>query len=116
MKFQFCEWNGVNLLHREASRVAALDLGFNTLVEDSTKAKFIYLLGADEITNKDIPKDAFVVYQGHHGDLGASFADVILPGSAYTENPVLMSILKVEYKPLELPQIHLVLLVKIGKL
>lgn len=83
--FNSGEWNGVNLLHREASRVAALDLGFNTLVEDSTKAKFIYLLGADEITNKDIPKDAFVVYQGHHGDLGASFADVILPGSAYTE-------------------------------
>ena len=47
-------WNGVNLLHREASRVAALDLGFNTLVEDSTKAKFIYLLGADEITNTKI--------------------------------------------------------------
>ena len=83
--FNSGEWNGVNLLHREASRVAALDLGFNTLVEDSTKAKFIYLLGADEITNKDIPKDAFVVYQGHRGDLGASFADVILPGSAYTE-------------------------------
>lgn len=84
--FNSGEWNGVNLLHREASRVAALDLGFNTLAEDSTtKAKFIYLLGADEITNKDIPKDAFVVYQGHHGDLGASFADVILPGSAYTE-------------------------------
>ena len=42
--FNSGEWNGVNLLHREASRVAALDLGFNTLVEDSTKAKFIYLL------------------------------------------------------------------------
>ncbi|KAK6461281.1 NADH dehydrogenase 78K chain precursor, 5-prime end [Scheffersomyces coipomensis] len=81
------EWNGVNLLHREASRVAALDIGFQTLSSEvaNTKAKFIYLLGADEIHNKDIPKDAFVVYQGHHGDLGASFADVILPGSAYTE-------------------------------
>ena len=32
-----------------------------------------------------IPKDAFVVYQGHHGDHGAYFADVVLPGSAYTE-------------------------------
>ncbi|WLF78641.1 NADH dehydrogenase (ubiquinone) 78K chain precursor, 5-prime end [Lodderomyces elongisporus] len=80
-------WNGVNLLHREASRVAALDIGFQSLSPEiaSTKPKFIYLLGADEITNKDIPKDAFVVYQGHHGDIGASFADVILPGSAYTE-------------------------------
>src|SRR6185312_16159517 len=27
----------------------------------------------------------FVVYQGHHGDRGAARADVILPGSAYTE-------------------------------
>mmetsp|Transcript_3200 Transcript_3200/g.3818 ORF Transcript_3200/g.3818 Transcript_3200/m.3818 type:complete len:723 (+) Transcript_3200:124-2292(+) len=85
--FNTPEWNGVNLLHREASRVGALDIGFNTLSEEvaQTKPKFIYLLGADEIKNKDIPKDAFVVYQGHHGDLGASFADVILPGSAYTE-------------------------------
>jgi NADH dehydrogenase (ubiquinone) Fe-S protein 1 len=85
--FNTPEWNGVNLLHREASRVGALDIGFNTLSEEvaQTKPKFIYLLGADEIKNKDIPKDAFVVYQGHHGDLGASFADVILPGCAYTE-------------------------------
>lgn len=85
--FNSPEWNGVNLLHRDAGRVAALDIGFATVSPEvaATKAKFIYLLGADEIANKDIPKDAFVVYQGHHGDLGASFADVILPGSAYTE-------------------------------
>lgn len=85
--FNTPEWNGVNLLHREASRVGALDLGFQTVSEEvaQTKPKVIYLLGADEIQNKDIPKDAFVIYQGHHGDLGASFADVILPGAAYTE-------------------------------
>ena len=29
--------------------------------------------------------DAFVIYQGHHGDRGAARADVILPGAAYTE-------------------------------
>ena len=29
--------------------------------------------------------DAFVVYQGHHGDAGARRADVVLPGAAYTE-------------------------------
>jgi len=28
---------------------------------------------------------AFVVYQGSHGDAGAARADVVLPGSAYTE-------------------------------
>ena len=32
-----------------------------------------------------IPKDAFVVYQGHHGDTGAAIADVVLPAAAYTE-------------------------------
>ena len=26
-----------------------------------------------------------IIYQGHHGDTGASRADVILPGAAYTE-------------------------------
>ena len=44
-----------------------------------------WLLGADEITENDIPKGAFVVYQGHHGDRGAQLADVVLPGAAYTE-------------------------------
>ncbi len=29
--------------------------------------------------------EAFVIYQGHHGDAGAHRADVILPGAAYTE-------------------------------
>ncbi|KAM9899759.1 hypothetical protein OXX79_005538 [Metschnikowia pulcherrima] len=78
-------WNGVNVLHREAARAAALDLGFQTLSEPTKEAKFVYLLGADELKRGDIPKDAFVVYQGHHGDAGASIADVVLPGSAYTE-------------------------------
>jgi len=45
----------------------------------------VYLLEADEISASDIPKDAFVVYQGHHGDVGAQYADVILPGATYTE-------------------------------
>lgn len=34
---------------------------------------------------KSIPQNAFVVYQGHHGDLGAQLADVCLPAAAYTE-------------------------------
>lgn len=50
--------------------------------------KFIYLLNADSFPPTSIPSSAFVVYQGHHGDTGASFADVVLPGSAYTEKSV----------------------------
>ena len=44
----------------------------------------VYLLGADEIEMKRLGK-AFVIYQGHHGDAGATRADVVLPGAAYTE-------------------------------
>jgi NADH dehydrogenase (ubiquinone) Fe-S protein 1 len=45
----------------------------------------IWLLGADEIKPEDIPSGAFVIYQGHHGDQAAQYADVVLPGAAYTE-------------------------------
>ncbi|ORX72991.1 NADH-ubiquinone oxidoreductase 75 kDa subunit, mitochondrial-like protein [Linderina pennispora] len=62
------EWNGLNVLHRRRG-----------------PSKFIYLLGADEVNPAEIPQDAFVVYQGHHGDAGAHLADVILPAAAYTE-------------------------------
>jgi NADH-quinone oxidoreductase subunit G len=45
----------------------------------------LWLLGADEFDTAAIGANTFVVYQGHHGDRGAARADVILPGSAYTE-------------------------------
>lgn len=81
------EWNGYNVLQRAASRVGAFEVGFVTPSAEvaETAPKFIWLLGADEINEADIPKDAFVVYQGHHGDKGAQIADVVLPGAAYTE-------------------------------
>ncbi len=91
-------WNAFNVLHVAAGRVAGLDLGFvpgvNGLdVAGQLKAaatgalKVLYLLGADEIDASEL-NDTFVVYQGSHGDAGASAADVVLPGSAYTEKSV----------------------------
>src|SRR5215469_10717656 len=88
-------WNGFNLLHTAASRVAALDLGFLPgsggrdlagIVEGAQRGEidFIYILGADEFDLAHLGR-AFVVYQGSHGDAGAHHADVILPGAAYTE-------------------------------
>lgn len=69
-----------------ASRTAAYDIGFvPTPSASATPAKFVYLLNSDDFSPSQIPRDAFVVYQGHHGDLGAQYADVCLPGSAYTE-------------------------------
>lgn len=78
-------WNGFNMLHECASSVAALDMGFVPFPQDYPEAKFVYSLGADDYHPSEIPDTAFVVYQGHHGDRGASRADVILPGAAYTE-------------------------------
>ncbi|MES2292129.1 MAG: NADH-quinone oxidoreductase subunit NuoG [Pseudomonadota bacterium] len=93
-------WNGFNILHTAASRVAALDLGFLPganhdgkggrdvagMVDGAQKGEidFIYLLGADEFDVAHLGR-AFVVYQGSHGDAGAHHADVVLPGAAYTE-------------------------------
>ncbi|TGO56942.1 hypothetical protein BOTNAR_0212g00190 [Botryotinia narcissicola] len=81
------EWNGYNVLQRAASRAGAFEVGFTTPSQAvaETKPKFVWLLGADEFNAADIPKNAFVVYQGHHGDRGAQIADVVLPGAAYTE-------------------------------
>ncbi|KAH8593210.1 NADH-ubiquinone oxidoreductase 78 kDa subunit mitochondrial precursor [Bisporella sp. PMI_857] len=81
------EWNGYNVLQRAASRAGAFEVGFTTpsTAVANTTPKFVWLLGADEFNAAEIPKNAFVVYQGHHGDRGAQIADVVLPGAAYTE-------------------------------
>ena len=87
------DWNALNVLSQDASRVGSIDLGFysidkknNYLFFDKMEKndfKFLYLLGSDNI-NFD-KKDKFIVYQGSHGDKGAEIADIILPGAAYTE-------------------------------
>ncbi|WP_292040390.1 MULTISPECIES: NADH-quinone oxidoreductase subunit NuoG [unclassified Brevundimonas] len=84
-------WNGFNVLHTAASRVAGLDMGFlpgegGLAVADMLKPgalDVLFLLGADEVAANG--SDAFRVYLGSHGDRGAHSADVILPGAAFTE-------------------------------
>lgn len=82
------EWKVLNVLHTNASQVAALDLGYSSTVEDvkQQKPKVLILLGADDakITRADFP-DTFIIYVGSHGDEGAAIADVVLAGAAYTE-------------------------------
>ena len=81
------DWNGFNVLHTAASRVGALEIGFlPQKAFDPQQMGFVYLLGVDNsFVLNNLHNDAFVVYQGHHGDAGAARADVILPGAAYTE-------------------------------
>jgi len=87
--------NGFNILHSAASRVAGLDMCFlpgegglaTDAILDAAQqgaVKTVYLMGADELDTSKL-KDAFVIYQGSHGDNGAHVADVILPSAAYTE-------------------------------
>ena len=83
------DWNSFNILSCDASTVGNYDLGIinqdNKLLDDLREHKFdiVYLAGRD---NLDFDKkDEFIIYQGSHGDKGAEIADIILPGSAYTE-------------------------------
>ncbi len=83
------DWYPVNILSCDAASVGNFDLGLinkeNNLLNDLRSHKFeiVYLVGQDSLDfNK---KDEFVIYQGSHGDKGAEIADIILPGSAYTE-------------------------------
>ncbi len=84
-------WNGFNVLHTAAARVAGLDLGFvpgkggrDAAAMLAGDMDVLYLLGADECDLSRVG-NAFVIYQGSHGDRGAERADVIFPGAAYTE-------------------------------
>ena len=88
-------WNGFNILHHAAARVGGLDIGFvphdggldvEGMLDAASAGKLdvVYLLGADQIDMERLG-NAFVIYQGSHGEQGAHRADVILPGAAYTE-------------------------------
>ena len=85
-------WNSLNTISENASTVGSLDLGIyktkdgsNEVLTDLENHKYevVYLLGQDSLKFKK--QNEFIIYQGSHGDQGAEIADVILPGSAYTE-------------------------------
>ena len=83
----YAQGSGAKLLvlHTAAARVGAMDVGAVTeggLNAATDGAEVIYNLGADEV---DIAAGPFVIYQGSHGDRGASRADIILPAATYTE-------------------------------
>ena len=98
------DWNGFSVLHSAASRVGGLMLGFVPTQEgnggkggkgtaeivqaaQTGELDLLWLLGADELGKSAYESLAktFVVYQGHHGDAGASHADLVLPAAAWPE-------------------------------
>tara|TARA_Y100001970_G_scaffold173688_1_gene212110 strand:- start:8527 stop:10554 length:2028 start_codon:yes stop_codon:yes gene_type:complete len=86
------EWNSLNVLSKDASTVGSYDLtlfssnnGRNILFEklNENSLDVLFLLGQDKIkTQRD---GLFIIYIGSHGDEGAKNSDLILPGSAFTE-------------------------------
>ena len=88
-------WNGLNFLHYAASRVGALDLEFYSndinfnldslyMLSKKKQLDLVYLLGVDKVDVKKLA-NSFVIYQGHHGDFGAEYSDIVLPGSTFSE-------------------------------
>ena len=86
------QWNALNIISNHASTVGAYDLelvssnnGKNVALQNikNNNFDFIFLFGQDNLEFKK--KNEFIVYIGSHGDKGAEIADIILPGSAYTE-------------------------------
>ena len=88
-------FNPLNILNQDISRVGSLELGFvNKIFDEDLEKKLkeeialnkpvVFLLGLDEINPRSL-EGSFVVYCGHHGDVNAQHANIILPTPAYTE-------------------------------
>ena len=86
------DWNSLNILSNHASTVGSYDLnilsskdGKNTTLNQIKNNNFdiLFLFGQDSLSLKK--KNEFIIYVGSHGDKGAEMADVILPGTTYTE-------------------------------
>ena len=91
-------WNGFGVLHTDMGLVSALEAGFlpgesgrdtAAILRGAQEGEisFVWLAGVDDIDMARLG-EAFVVYQGSHGDAGAARADVILPAAAWTEKNV----------------------------
>ncbi|MEO5775075.1 MAG: NADH-quinone oxidoreductase subunit NuoG [Sphingomicrobium sp.] len=81
-------WNGFNVVHTAASRMAGLILGYaqkgGIADVEAAAPQIVFLLGADEVAPDRFP-GACKVYVGHHGDAGAKSADIILSAASYAE-------------------------------
>ena len=86
------DWNSLNILSNHASTIGSYDLdilsskdGKNITLNQIKNNNFdiLFLFGQDNLSLKK--KNEFIIYVGSHGDKGAEMADVILPGTTYTE-------------------------------
>jgi len=80
--------NLVSTLQPHASYSGAFDLGFypgkRSLIFNKNKFKTLFLVGADK-TKSYGDRKSVLIYQGHHGDVGAKNSDFILPSTSFVE-------------------------------
>nr|YP_004222732.1 NADH dehydrogenase subunit 11 [Glaucocystis nostochinearum]ADW83104.1 NADH dehydrogenase subunit 11 [Glaucocystis nostochinearum] len=67
-----------------ASEVGIYELGINKTFSLNESNYFIYNIGYDE-KKLLLKKNCYIVYQGHHGDIGAESANLIFPSSTFIE-------------------------------
>lgn len=90
------DWCGYNMLNSSVTVLNGLFANFvhnnisknaHSILQDirSHSIKFLWLVNEDNFDFSQDKNDMFVVYQGHHGDQGAKFADVILPMPTWLE-------------------------------
>ena len=81
-------WNGLNFLPLAAASNAINDLNFGAYRSNLNlnNSKFLYILGNDN-TRFISNNYSFVVYQGYHGDWGASNSNLVIPTLHPYESP-----------------------------
>ena len=79
-------WNGLNILQNSVAKINALELGIESKrSQGHDQPSVVFLMGSDDFRHEEIPENTYVIYQGHTGDEGACYADLILPTSSYLE-------------------------------
>ena len=86
------DWKFLNVLYKNVGIVNGLCAGFyneglktfGETIGCRNDFEFLYLVGEDNFNISTSDAD-FIVYQGHHGNGNANFADLILPSLAFTE-------------------------------
>ncbi len=93
-KYNFIQddFNGFNFLSKSTGLINGLEVGFDKaktseILEkaQNQEIKLIFLLGVDDEIDFEKLQNAFIIYIGSHGDIGAKNADIILPSLAYSE-------------------------------
>ena len=81
----------INYMSLFSSDVCLYELGVSSyyysksMFIKNNDAKMLYLVGAD-FNNLYINNNIFIIYQGHHGNIGVKHANIVLPSNTFVEN------------------------------